>query len=75
MVKISSATRVRIILSTILWIAGSIVLLGGTAINIKSDSAWSTILITGMIVVFGIYSSVKKDKLAALKPQLVRNRK
>jgi len=75
MVKISSATRVQIILSTILWIAGSIVILGGTAINTNSGSAWSTILITGMIVVFGIYSSIKKDKLAALKPQLIRNRK
>jgi len=72
MVKISSATKVQIILSTILWIAGSVFLLGGTAITTKSDNAWSTIVITGAIVIFGIYSAVKKDRIAALKPQLIR---
>jgi hypothetical protein len=72
MVKISSTTKVQIILSTILWIAGAVILLGGTAIAGKNDNAWSTVLISGMIVLFGIYSSVKKDHLAALKPQLIK---
>lgn len=74
MVKISSVTKVQIILSTILWIAGSIFLLGGTAISTGSDNAWSTILVTGMIVLYGSYSAIKKDQLAALKPQLIRKR-
>jgi len=74
MVKISKVTKVQILLSTILWIAGAVILLGGTAINHKSDHAWSTIFLTGMIVGFGIYSSIKKDQLAALKPQLVKKR-
>jgi len=74
MVKISSTTKVQIILSTILWIAGSVILLGGTAISSGSDNAWSTIFVTSMVIIFGIYSSIKKDQLAALKPQLIRKR-
>lgn len=72
MVKISSVTKVRIILSVTLWIAGAVILLGGTALSFKSENAWSTIFITGVVVMAGIFSAIKRDRLAMLKPQLIR---
>lgn len=74
MVKLSNNTKVQIILSVVLWIAGAVILLGGTAISFRNDNALSTIAVTGAIVLFGIISSVRKDKLAMLKPQLVRKK-
>lgn len=72
MVKISSITKVRIILSIVLWAAGAVVLSGGTALTSKSENALVTIFITAMVVLVGAITSIKKDKLAQLKPQLVR---
>lgn len=72
MVKISSVTKVRIILSIVLWAAGAVILLGGTALSFRSENAWSTIFITGVVVLAGILTSIKKDQLSKLKPQLVR---
>jgi ABC-type nickel/cobalt efflux system permease component RcnA len=72
MVKVSNITKVRIVLSVILWAAGAVILLGGTAISAKSDNAWSTIILTGLVVLFGAYSSIRNEKISQLKPQYVR---
>lgn len=72
MVKVSSITKVRIILSIVLWAAGAVVLLGGTALTLKTENAMAIIFITAAIVLAGILTSIKKDQLSKLKPQLVR---
>jgi len=70
MVKISRVTKIQIILSVVLLIAGAIILLSNTAIN--SGNAWTTIIITGAIVVSGAVNSIKKDKLSKLKPVFIK---
>lgn len=72
MVKISSMTKVRIVLSVVLWLTGAIILLGGVITNVKAENAWATIAMTGAVVLFGAISSVRKDKISQLKPQYVK---
>jgi ABC-type nickel/cobalt efflux system permease component RcnA len=74
MVKVSNITKVRIVLSVILWAAGAVILLGGTVISAKSGNAWSTIILTGLVVLLGAYSAVRKEEISQLKPQYVRKR-
>lgn len=74
MVKVSNITKVRIALSVVLWAVGAAILLGGTAISMRAENAWSTIFVTGLIVCIGAYQSLKKDRLTQLKPVYIKKR-